>query len=146
HALLLGLLTVCLAGAVDAQGAAGRSREVPDARAADRARDYERAALPFAEAPRPGYPHAPCTIGNCRFRQGRHPEALVAFEAARLVMPRDAELLANIRLTRARLDLAGGEGEGFWGGVTTLWERFTARELFWLAVFANLCAAGLLCF
>jgi hypothetical protein len=72
--------------------------------AAYRARDYAVADAAFARAfTATGDRRLLQARGNCAFRQGDLPRALWAYESARLALPRDPELLANVRLVRARL-------------------------------------------
>ena len=78
--------------------------------------------------------------GNCLYRLGDLPRALWAYECARLGMPRDAELAANIALVRRKLDLDAG-GEPFAAAVAALRDRFTAGELTWLCALATTVAA-----
>lgn len=111
-----------------------------------RSRDYKAAEAGFRRAADAGDRRAMYNLGNALFRQGRYAEALVAYERARLAMPRDPELLANIKLTRERLELGTAEGEAFGETVAALRDRFTAAERFWMCVLGNALAAGLLCF
>ncbi len=67
-------------------------------------------------------------LGNCSYRLGDLPRALWAYECARLGMPRDAELLANIALVKQRLELESG-GEPFSNALAELRDRFMPREL-----------------
>ena len=45
-------------------------------------------------------------IGNCLFQQGKLPQALVCFERALRLSPRDPDILENLNLTRRKLMLA----------------------------------------
>ncbi len=133
------LCCAVLAGALPAQDAA-RGEE------AYRSGDYATAAAAFARAA--DTPDADgrvlYNLGNSLVRSGRLGEALVAYERARRVMPRDPELLANIRLVKERLELGTGEGEPFLQAVAELRSRFTGRELLALCVlFHALAAVGL---
>ena len=122
---------------------------VDAAETAYRAGDYAAAAEGFAAAAaetgadrRLHY-----NLGNCLFRLGKLGEALVAYERARIALPRDVELLANIRLVQERLELGTGEGEPFLEAVAELRARLTAAELLWLCVLCNaVAAAGLVLF
>jgi hypothetical protein len=78
-------------------------------------------------------------LGNALYRQGELAQALVAYERARLGLPRDPQVLANIALTRRNLELGTGEGEPFLTAVSRLRERFSDREL---ALLCGLCHAG----
>jgi len=66
--------------------------------------------------------------GNCFFRLGDLPRARWAYESARLGLPRDAELLANLDLIERQLAV-GGDGESFTAAVAALRDRFTEPEL-----------------
>ncbi|MFM1872345.1 MAG: hypothetical protein RL398_1767 [Planctomycetota bacterium] len=76
--------------------------------------------------------------GNCLVRLERLPEALWAYESARLATPRDPELLANLRLVRARLGLPPAEA-GFAAELVGLRDALTPIER--VAVAAALVAA-----
>lgn len=78
--------------------------------------------------------------GNCYFRLGDLPRARWAYECARLGMPRDPELLANLALVRQRLELDVG-GEPFAAAVATLRDRCTEPELGWLCALCTALAA-----
>ena len=71
---------------------------------------------------------------------------MAAYERARLAMPRDPELLANIRLSRERLNLGTAEGEAFAQTVAAIRDSYTPRERFWMCVLCNALAAALVCF
>lgn len=79
---------------------------VPAAVRAYRAGDYAAADAAFARAyEATGDRQLLRARGNCLFRQGDLCRALWAYESARLGLPRDQELLANIKLVRTRLQL-----------------------------------------
>lgn len=81
-------------------------------------------------------------LGNCCYRLGDLPRALWAYECARLGMPRDAELLANISLVRKRLELETG-GEPFANALAELRDRLSVRELAALCLVLMSASAGL---
>ncbi|HZT56065.1 MAG TPA: SH3 domain-containing protein, partial [Burkholderiaceae bacterium] len=83
--------------------------------------------------------------GNCFFREGDLARAVWAFECARLGMPRDPELLANLALARQRLELGAGS-QPFVDALVQLRARFTGGELALLAAAAMTVAALALCF
>lgn len=83
-------------------------------------------------------------LGNAYFRQGKLPQALWAYERARLAMPRDEQLLANIALVETRLDLSSIEGEPFLDALVALRNSVTPRERLLLCGLFNLFAAGFL--
>ncbi|MFY9342357.1 MAG: SH3 domain-containing protein, partial [Planctomycetota bacterium] len=83
--------------------------------------------------------------GNCFFRADDLCRALWAFESAALGRPRDAELLANLALVRARLELPDGDA-GFVAELDRLRQRLTATEQLAGASLCMLLAAGCLVF
>lgn len=140
--LLASIGTICSGIDLAAQEP---SAQLNKGEAAYRARDYPTAAAEFAAAADRGDRIAAYNLGNTRYRQGRFPEALVAYERARLVMPRDPELLANIRLVRKQLDLQVGE-EAFGQTLASIRDSLTAAERLWVCILLNLIAALLVCF
>ncbi|MBL9077143.1 MAG: BatD family protein [Planctomycetes bacterium] len=81
--------------------------------------------------------------GNGWFRLGDLPRARWAYENARLGLPRDAELLANLALVQRRLQLDDGAG-GFLAELVALRDRFQPVERLALCVLGMLLAAGCL--
>lgn len=75
--------------------------------------------------------------GNCHFRQGNLPLALWAYENARRGRPRDAELLANLRLVRSRLEVDDA-ARGLFAELGELQARLLPSERL---LFASLCCA-----
>lgn len=84
-----------------------RAQAVPDAVAAKtayRAGDYRTALQGFTKAFEvTGDRRYWQARGNCHYRLGELPEALWAYESARLGISRDPELLADLRLVRAAI-------------------------------------------
>jgi len=139
---LLPLLACAFAGGGElrAQSAAA------DPVALYRAGDYRAADRAFAAAfERTGDRRYLRARGNCLFRLGDLPRALWAYERARLGMPRDAELLANLRLVRQRLALPE-PSQGFGAEVQALLHSLTASERAALCAALMLLAALLLAF
>ncbi|MGE3174753.1 MAG: BatD family protein [Planctomycetota bacterium] len=123
-ALLLLVLAGALAAPAPAQADAGY--------AAYRDGDYATAAAAFERATeRQDDRRLWFARGNCYYRLGDLPRAVWAWECARLGLPRDPELAANLRLARRRLEL-DAEGEGFARALGQLARWFTAPELVWL--------------
>jgi hypothetical protein len=83
--------------------------------------------------------------GNCLYRMGDLPRALWAFESARVALPRDVELLANLRVVRARLELPEKDG-GFATEVRRLLDRYTLGERIYACLLCMFLAAGCLVF
>jgi tetratricopeptide (TPR) repeat protein len=134
----LGLALLLLASAMTAQDPAAGE-------AAYRRGDYAQAGAQFAAAAaRDADARVLYNLGNSLFRQGQLGAAIVAWERARLALPRDAELAANLALARARLELGRGEGEPFLDAVRELRDRFTPRERLGGAIALHACAALLL--
>lgn len=140
---LLPLFTALLAsGPVSAQADAAA------AVAAYRANDYTAAEAAFAKAyAASGDRRLLRARGNCFVRMAKPdlPRALWAYESARLGLPRDAELAANIRLVRQRLELAT-EPVGLVASFAQAMQRWTAQEQQWAAGGCMACAALLLLF
>lgn len=111
-----------------------------------RAGDYAAAAEAWSRAAAEPDPDRRVlfNLGNALFRLGRLPEALVAWERARLAMPRDPELLSNLRLVRQRLDVGGDDS--FLHAVGALRDSTTVPERLWLCALCNALAALALVF
>ncbi|MCC7399218.1 MAG: BatD family protein [Planctomycetes bacterium] len=138
--LLLLLLPALLAtGPLGAQTApdplAASSPATATAIAAYRAGDYERAAADFAALfARTGDRRFLMARGNCEFRRGDLPRALWAYESARLALPRDHDLLANLSLVRRQLQIPE-EASGFVAELVTLRSRLSPFERLWCCAF-----------
>jgi tetratricopeptide (TPR) repeat protein len=120
--------------------------QASEGEAAYRRGDYAAAAEAFARAAATELPDGRVLydLGNSLFRLGKLGPALAAYERARLSMPRDRELLANIRLVRQQLELGSGEGEPFVEAVAGLRASLTSAELVWLCALCHaIAAAGL---
>ncbi len=116
-----------------------------DGVAAYRAGEHAGAAREFAAAVRTtGDARQWANLGNAHFRQGDLPRAIWAWESARLGLPRDAELVANLRLARRRLELADGGGEPFLQAVADLRSATTPDERLLLCIVLQGVAAALL--
>jgi hypothetical protein len=83
--------------------------------------------------------------GNCLYRMGDLPRARWAFESARIALPRDHQLLANLRVVRTRLELPAQDG-GFATEVRRLLDRYTLSERTYACLVCMLLAAGFLVF
>lgn len=83
--------------------------------------------------------------GNCLYRLGDLARARWAYETARVALPRDPELLANLRLVRTRLELLEVEG-GLTGELQRLLDRYTLSERTIFCMVCMLLAAGCLVF
>lgn len=108
--------------------------------------DYAAADAAFAQAyQRTGDRRLLQARGNCQYRLGDYAHARWSYERARLGLPRDAELLANLRLVRRKLELSGEE-PGFAAGLRRQLDHLTLAERAGLSGLAMLLAAGLLVF
>lgn len=139
--LPLLLLPALLAmGPVGAQAVPDSPASGPGAAAAVaayRAGNYERAAEDFAALyGRTGDRRFLMARGNCEFRRGDLPRALWAYESARLGLPRDHDLLANLSLVRRQLQIPD-DAPGFVAELVTLRSRLSPRERLWC------CALGM---
>ncbi|MEC9047124.1 MAG: BatD family protein [Planctomycetota bacterium] len=135
---LLFVAVLIGAGGLRAQGAAGVE--------AYRAGDYVAADAAFEDAyASTGDRRLLRARGNCQFRLGDLPRARWLYERALLGAPRDAELLANLRVVRQRLELPRHGGD-FGGELRWLLDRMTGWERVALGGLAMaLAAACLLC-
>jgi hypothetical protein len=138
--LLPFLLVANLGARLHAQGPA------TDAVAAYRAGDYQAAEAGFAAAyAATGDRRLLQARGNCLFRLGDLPRALWAYESARLGLPHDAELAANVALVRTRLELPTAT-PGLLGEVDSLRARLSPLEQALLGGACMLVAAACLVF
>ncbi len=80
-------------------------------------------------------------LGNCHYRLGDLPRARWAWECARLAMPRDPELLANLALVERQLPPQQDGAEPFLDAVRGLRDSLTGWELLALCALCNLVAA-----
>lgn len=86
-------------------------------------------------------------LGNCHYRLGDLPRARWAWECARLGMPRDPELLANLALVAKQLPPEQEGAEPFLAAVRGLRDSLTGLELLALCALCNLAASlGLVVF
>ncbi|HEB54251.1 MAG TPA: hypothetical protein ENI87_13445 [bacterium] len=83
--------------------------------------------------------------GNCFYRLGDLARARWAYECARIGLPRDAELAANLRVVRRRLELPE-PALGFGAEMQALLERMTAMERLLACSAASAIAAACLLF
>ena len=125
---------------------AAPGQELAPAEQAYRDRDFTGAAVGFRDELAAGDRRAAYNLGNARFREGRYGLALAAYEQARLAMPRDPELLANIALVKRRLDLGPEEAGGFGASLEAIRNSLTGWEWFWVCLVSNSLAASFLCF
>jgi hypothetical protein len=141
------LWPVLVLGTGAALPAQATPRQVADqdaAVAAYRAGDYRAAEAAFARVfAATGDRRCWQARGNCFYRLGDLPAALWAYESARVGLPRDPELLANMRLVRTRLELEAGPG-GFAAELATLRDRLLPSERLLLCACCMAIAAGCL--
>ncbi len=140
-----GVRSLCLLLLPLLAGAALRAQDPAAAAVAHyRARDFAAAEAAFAEAflATGDYRHWQAR-GNCFYRLGRLPEALWAYETARLARPRDPELLANVALVRRQLGVER-TAAGFTAELIDLRDRLSPAERAWLLALLMAGAAGCL--
>ena len=117
-----------------------------EAVAAYRAADYGKAEAAFArEFQSTGDRRLLRARGNCLFRLGDLPRAVWAYESARLGLPRDPELAANLDVVRARLELPTTTA-GLLAEVDALRARLSPSEQAVVAAICMLLAAACLGF
>ncbi len=71
-------------------------------------------------------------MGNCAYRLGRYPEALLYYRRAQLRLPRDPELRFNLSLSESKLGIQVGNSESFAQTWMALPDSFTPSELLWI--------------
>lgn len=128
---VLPWLLLPLCGALASGGGLTAQQPADPAVAAYRAKDWAAAEAGFARAfAATGDRRLLRARGNCfvRMEPPDLPRALWAYESARLGLPRDEELLANLRLVQQRLELPA-EDDGLFAQVARLLRRFTTTEL-----------------
>ena len=131
--LLLGNLPVCAAGSAAFEEA---NREFQGGRYATAAADYEK--LLAAEGPRAAVYY---NLGNCYQRLGQYGPAILAYERARLLTPRDPDLAANLALARkAAAAFEDGGGHLYLAAAANYLSR---NEWSWLAAGGALLLGGL---
>ena len=82
--------------------------------------------------------HLYFNLGNAYFRLNQLGQAILNFERARLLMPRDADLRFNLGHARDQTTDAIPESEGFLNMVFFWLDALNLAELFWAFAFANL--------
>lgn len=111
-----------------------------------RAKDYAAAEAGFAKAfAATGDRRLLRARGNCfvRMQPPDLPRALWCYECARLGLPRDAELGANVRFVRQRLELSDAP-DGMVAAFVRALHRLTANEQLWVCGACMTVAAALL--
>ncbi len=143
-AMLLWLLVPWCACALSPAAAA--QQPATDPIAAYRAGDYAAADAAFAQRhAATGDRRCMQARGNCQVRMGDLPRALWAYECARLGLPRDPELLANLQFVTRRLELDEGP-RGLLDELAALRARCTRGEQVVVCALLMAVAAGCLLF
>ena len=139
--LLLGLLALTLfAAGDDLRAQQGQQAQVDPVQAYQRG-DYAAADAGFQAAyERTSDRRLLRARGNCQFRLGNYARARWCFERARLGMPRDAELQANLRVVSKRLKLPT-EARGFGSELRGVLDRLGPLEQTLMCSAAMLAAA-----
>ena len=131
--LLLGNLTVCAAGSTAFEQA---NREFQAGHFATAAASYEK--LLAAEGPRAAVYY---NLGNSYQRIGQYGHAILAYERARLLAPRDPDLAANLGL--ARKAAAAFEESGGYPHLDAAANYLSRNEWSWLVAGGALFLGGL---
>ncbi len=114
--------------------------------------DYDRAVALYERIRNGGWESGPLdyNIGNAYFKQGRLGKAILAYERARRIMPRDTDLRANLRFARSRIpwDFSGRSGPLFRRALAFWLDRISVDGwawltlgIFWLAACTHLAAS-----
>jgi tetratricopeptide (TPR) repeat protein len=82
--------------------------------------------------------HLYYNLGNAHFRLNQLGQAILNFERARLLMPRDADLRYNLGHARDQTTDAISESKSFLNMVFFWLDTLNSTELFWAFAFANL--------
>lgn len=74
-------------------------------------------------------------LGNSYFRKGNTGKAILNYERAKMIIPRDADLKANYKFARANVQgrLFAQKGLWAWRPLRVYSENFTVNELTWLS-------------
>jgi tetratricopeptide (TPR) repeat protein len=107
---------------------------------------YEEAAAGYAKLieNQPGNGHLHFNLGNARFKAGKLGEAILAYERARLFVPRDEDLRFNLRYALDRTEDSIPEPAGFVALTLSWLGNITLVELLWVFVFVNALLWGIL--
>jgi tetratricopeptide (TPR) repeat protein len=101
--------------------------------------DFEEAAKRYNALIRSGHAngHIYYNLGNAYFRQNRLGHAILNYERARLLMPRDADLNFNLSQAYGQIQDAIPKSRGFIS-MTFFWlESLSLQEVFWGFAFVN---------
>jgi len=101
--------------------------------------DFEEAAKGYNGLIRPGHVngHIYYNLGNAYFRLNRLGHAILNYERAHLLMPREADLNFNLSQARGQIQDAIPTSQGFMG-MTFFWlESLSLQEVFWGFAFVN---------
>ncbi len=134
------------------------SLALPLAAAADREREYQEADRAYREArfqaAYDGYArlldadaangHLLYNLGNAAFKLNRIGAAILYYEKARVLLPRDADLAFNLGHAREQIRDVIPEQESFVGTAFFWLGSLTAAELFWCLAVINLLFWGIL--
>ena len=127
-------------------GGAPLPAQQPEAVAAYRAGDYQRADAAFERAfAASGNRLYLRARGNCLYRMGQFAKARWAYECARIALPRDEELLADLRVVQHRLELPDPDAS-FASEARRMLDRWTLGERTIACLLCMLVAAGCLVF
>ena len=153
----IGIAGVCLAAfwllfgaSAMADPVRGQEPQAAFYRAAEKyeAERYDQAIAEYASLLDQGVESGPFyyNLGNCFFKKGEAGRALLFYERARRLIPRDGDLEANIRYTRSLLRKDAAAEAATWPNrlADKIGAQFTANEIVWLlAIISWVLLAGL---
>ncbi len=99
--------------------------------------EYDKAAEEYGKVLAEGYESGPLyfNLGNAYFKDGKLGEAILNYKRAKRLMPRDADLNANLRFARAKVKGGQLRAKGIWKWrpLRMYAGNLTVNELLWLS-------------
>jgi len=132
--LIIGVLIAIHFSAPTVQGGSeGWEERFFKANEAYKAGDFKEAIQGYEGLIRSGIVdgHIYYNLGNAYFRLNRLGHAILNYEKARLLMPRDADLLFNLSQARGKIQDAIPPSQGFMAGAFFWLEALSLQEAFW---------------
>jgi tetratricopeptide (TPR) repeat protein len=81
--------------------------------------EFDKAIVGYEKILISGYESGPVyfNLGNAYYKTGQLGKAVLEYERAKLLMPRDADLLSNYKYVQSQLRDSSGQGKGIWNFV-----------------------------